>query len=110
MKFHLRLGQPAFLRRSSFLTAKAPVPVNAGLPEGDRIVNKLAIDPKDGAVYALLTGNGPDFRNAGETGIYRMPAGGSRWESLRGEVRRPAGVEATVARIRADSRADAQAY
>jgi hypothetical protein len=32
---HLHLGQPAFLRRSNFLTAEATGPANASVPEGE---------------------------------------------------------------------------
>lgn len=67
---------------------------NDGFPEGNRVIPQIEIDPLNGAVYALLTGNAPQFTNSSVTGIYRLlPGPESRWELLRSTVVRPSGVD-----------------
>jgi len=71
--------------------------INAGFDPGDRVVPQIEVDPKDGEVYALLTGNSPEFQNRDETGIYRLsPKPGSHWELLRTHVVRPKGVDDAI--------------
>jgi len=65
---------------------------NDGLPTGNLIIPQIEVDPTNGDVYALVSGNAPDFTNHSETGIYRLEKGSSSWELLRGTVHRPEGV------------------
>jgi len=67
---------------------------NDGIPKGEQVIPQLEVDPVNGTVYALLTGNAPQFTNSAGTGIYRlMPTAKSRWELLRGTVVRPKEVD-----------------
>lgn len=67
---------------------------NSGIPEGERVIPQLEIDPGNGTVYALITGNAPEYKNAAATGIYRLNHGpNSRWELLRGTVHSPKDVD-----------------
>ena len=55
------------------------------------------MDPANGDVYCLLTGNRAlgqprNMLNQPRTGIYWMPRGGTKWTLLRGAVAQPAGV------------------
>lgn len=65
---------------------------NAGLPSGNLIIPQIEVDPQNGDVYALVTGNAPDFTNYTKTGIYKLARGGSSWQHLRGTVHKPSGV------------------
>lgn len=73
--------------------------INAGLPYGDKIISQVEVDPKNGDVYILLTGNmynlnnGRDFLNQKITGIYKKTREGNSWELLRGTINRPAELE-----------------
>lgn len=67
----------------------------------ETIVPQISIDPDNGDVYALLTGN----RNPGsprnmldqpKTGIWRIPRGGTTWTLLRGTVTMPAAFAGTA--------------
>ena len=54
------------------------------------------IDPENGDVYCLLTGNmvgGPrNFLNQARTGVYWMPRGGTIWKLLRGQTTMASGI------------------
>ena len=65
---------------------------NNGFPSGDLLVPQIEIDPQNGDIYALITGNAPSFTNFEQTGIYRLSRGESTWQLLRGTVHRPNGV------------------
>lgn len=67
--------------------------INAGLPDSELVIPQLEVDSKSGTVYALLTGNAPEFKNSDSTGIYRFSPGSTRWELLRKTVNRPKDVE-----------------
>lgn len=67
---------------------------NNGLPAGDKIIPQIEIDPKNGDVYALVTGDAPKFSNQSETGIYLLESGSTTWKKLRGNVEHPADVDA----------------
>ncbi len=70
--------------------------INTGFPNDEKVIPQLEIDPKDGSVFALLTGNAPEFKNNEETGIYILRPGRTKWEILRQNVRRPSGVSDDV--------------
>lgn len=68
--------------------------------QNETIVPQISIDPENGDVYCLLTGNRAigsprDMASQARTGIYRMPRGGSRWILLRGQVTLPAAFAGT---------------
>lgn len=65
---------------------------NTGLPSGSKIIPQIEVDPDNGGVYALLTGDAPTFSNSASTGIYYLAPGGSSWTLLRTTVDRPSGV------------------
>jgi len=69
---------------------------NEGLPSGDKIIPQIEINPKNGNVYALLTGNAPSFSNNEQTGIYFLDVenGSQSWELLRGTVKYPEDADA----------------
>nr|BDT29339.1 exo-alpha-sialidase [Bacteriovorax sp. HI3] len=69
---------------------------NTGLPAGTKIIPQIEIDPDNGGVYALLTGDAPTFSNSSSTGIYYLAPGGSSWTLLRTTVTRPSGVDANT--------------
>ena len=69
---------------------------NNGLPQGSKIIPQIEVDPDNGGVYALLTGDAPTFSNQNSTGIYYLAPGASSWTLLRGVVNRPAGVNAST--------------
>lgn len=61
------------------------------LYQNETIVPRIKIDPDNGDVYILLTGNRAygmprNMLNQPRTGIYRMSRGGSAWQLLRGSV------------------------
>jgi len=64
---------------------------NNGLPSGDKIIPQIEVDPRTGNIYALLTGNAPNFTNHKKTGIYFLDVenGSQTWELLRGTVHYP---------------------
>jgi hypothetical protein len=64
---------------------------NAGLPAGNKIIPQIEVDPNNGNVYALLTGDAPTFSNQAATGIYflNVAAGSTVWTLLRGNVNYP---------------------
>lgn len=70
--------------------------LNDGLPLGDKIIPQLELDPSNGDLYALLTGNhygkGNDFSNNKYTGIYRLKNGSNKWVLLRGKINRPSEI------------------
>lgn len=63
---------------------------NTGLPAGDKIIPQIEINPANGNVYALVTGNG-DFSNQATTGIYFLDVANNSqtWTLLRGVVNYP---------------------
>jgi hypothetical protein len=69
---------------------------NAGLPAGNKIIPQIEVDPRNGNVYALLTGNAPDFTNFSQTGIYFLDVANSSttWTLLRGTVAYPTTADA----------------
>jgi hypothetical protein len=64
---------------------------NNGLPNGNKIIPQIEVDPRTGNVYALLTGNAPEFTNQAQTGIYFLDVqkGATSWTLLRGTVHYP---------------------
>jgi len=64
---------------------------NNGLPSGSKIVSQLEVDPMNGNIYALLTGDAPTFSNRANTGIYFLDVenNSNTWELLRGNVAYP---------------------
>lgn len=64
---------------------------NKGLPSSDKIIPQIEVNPYNGNVYALLTGNAPQFTNNEQTGIYFLDVenGSDTWELLRGNVEYP---------------------
>lgn len=69
---------------------------NAGLPAGNKIIPQIEVDPSNGNVYALLTGDAPTFSNQAVTGIYflNVAAGATSWQLLRGTVNYPPTADA----------------
>ena len=64
---------------------------NSGMPAGNKIIPQIEVDPRNGNVYALLTGNAPEFTNQAGTGIYFLDVakGATSWKLLRGTVHYP---------------------
>lgn len=64
---------------------------NAGLPSGDRIIPQIIMDPQNGNVYALLTGDNGTWSNRKKTGVYFLDVanGATSWTLLRGTVHYP---------------------
>jgi photosystem II stability/assembly factor-like uncharacterized protein len=64
---------------------------NKGLPAGNKIIPQIEIDPSTGNVYALLTGDKPDFTNRAYTGIWFLDVenNSDTWVHLRGTVYHP---------------------
>jgi hypothetical protein len=64
---------------------------NNGLPAGDLIIPQIEVDPDNGNVYALVTGNAPNFTNHTQTGIYFLDIENNvnSWQLLRGNVHYP---------------------
>eukprot|EP00775_Hariotina_reticulata_P011553 gene11553-11696_t len=59
--------------------------------QNETIINRIAVDPENGDVYALLTGNRAlgtprNMLNQPRTGVYVMPRGGTKWQLLRGKI------------------------
>ena len=69
---------------------------NTGFPAGSKIIPQIEVDPDNGGVYALLTGDAPTFSNFASTGIYYLAPGASSWALLRSTVSRPAGLDAAT--------------
>lgn len=67
---------------------------NSGFPGGSKIIPQIEVDPDNGGVYALLSGDAPTFSNNASTGIYYLAPGTTSWTLLRGTVTRPSGVTA----------------
>lgn len=67
--------------------------LNNGLPASDKIIPQIEIDPTNGDVYMLLTGNiytnKYDYNNIKSTGIYKLNKEENRWELLRGNIQKP---------------------
>lgn len=70
--------------------------MNQGLPPGNKIIPQIEVDPNNGNVYALLTGDAPIFSNQPYTGIYLLDIanGATTWKLLRGIVNYPAEADA----------------
>lgn len=70
-------------------------PLNDGLPQGNKIIPQIEINPKTGNAYALVTGDAPKFSNQSQTGIYYLDVqqGSSKWKLLRGHIQAPSDVE-----------------
>lgn len=70
--------------------------LNNGFPTGYKIIPQIEVDPRNGNVYALLTGDAPNFTNQTQTGIYflNVENGSSTWQLLRGTVNYPPGADA----------------
>lgn len=66
---------------------------NNGLPSGDLIVAQMEMDPLNGNIYIIITGDYPRFTNRLKTGIYFLDVanGSTTWEHLRGTVHFPEG-------------------
>jgi hypothetical protein len=64
---------------------------NSGFPSGSKIVPQIEVDPRNGNVYALLTGDAPNYTNQAKTGIYFLDVenGSNTWTLLRGTVNYP---------------------
>jgi|GEM_PF-1134948 len=69
---------------------------NTGLPTGTKIIPQIELDPRNGNVYALLTGDYPNFTNQAQTGIYFLDVenNSSTWKLLRGVVNYPTDADA----------------
>lgn len=65
--------------------------MNHGLPPGNKIIPQIEVDPNNGNVYALLTGDAPNFSNHPYTGVYLLDVanGSTTWKLLRGTVNYP---------------------
>ena len=65
--------------------------INEGLPTGNKIIPQIEVEPKTGNVYALLTGNAPQFTNQPYTGIYFLDVKNNarKWILLRKTVHVP---------------------
>lgn len=65
--------------------------LNKGLPQGNKIIPQIEIDPTNGNVYALLTGDAPTFSNQADTGIYFLDVVNDAvsWKLLRGVINTP---------------------
>ncbi|MBI3544076.1 MAG: hypothetical protein HY075_12465, partial [Deltaproteobacteria bacterium] len=66
--------------------------INDGLPAATgRIIPQIEIDPANGNVYVLLTGDAPAYSNREGTGIYLSTAGRGpvQWMLMRGSVEKP---------------------
>jgi len=70
--------------------------MNAGLPAGSKIIPQIEVDPNNGNVYALLTGDAPTFSNQPYTGVYLLDVanGATSWKLLRGTVNYPKDADA----------------
>ena len=70
--------------------------MNAGLPAGNKIIPQIEVDPNNGNVYALLTGDAPTFSNQPYTGVYLLDVanGATSWKLLRGTVNYPKEADA----------------
>lgn len=70
--------------------------MNAGLPAGNKIIPQIEVDPNNGNVYALLTGDAPTFSNQPYTGVYLLDVanGATSWKLLRGTVNYPKDADA----------------
>ena len=66
--------------------------INTGLGAGDLIVPQLEIDPVDGTVYLLLTGDYGTWSNRDRTGVYSRAPADASWTHLRGTVNHPPSV------------------
>ncbi|MBL6991916.1 MAG: hypothetical protein ISR65_19190 [Bacteriovoracaceae bacterium] len=68
---------------------------NNGLPSGDKIVSQIEVDPENGDVYIMITGDYPNFTNRTKTGLYYLDVenGATSWELLRGTVHHPPEVD-----------------
>ncbi len=71
---------------------------NEGLPASGNMIPQMEVDPENGNVYALLTGDAPAFTNQKKTGIYILEhsRGGKRWRLLRGSIATPRGISPSV--------------
>lgn len=69
---------------------------NNGLPNGDKIIPQIEVNPHNGNVYALLTGDAPSFTNNENTGIYFLDIenGSTTWQLLRNTVHYPTDADA----------------
>lgn len=67
-------------------------PLVKGLGKGPHVVPQIEVDPADGTVYALLTGNADRWDNITRTGLYRLDPGGAVWQSMRGTLVPPRDV------------------
>ncbi|WP_372654681.1 WD40/YVTN/BNR-like repeat-containing protein [Halobacteriovorax sp.] len=69
--------------------------INSGLPSGVKVIPQIEVDPENGNVYALVTGDAPEFSNREETGLYilEVDSGSTSWRLLRGVVHHPQEVE-----------------
>jgi uncharacterized lipoprotein YbaY len=69
---------------------------NQGLPAGTKIIPQIEVDPRSGNVYALLTGDYPNFTNQAQTGIYFLDVqnNATSWRLLRGTVNYPTDADA----------------
>lgn len=67
---------------------------NDGLPESGKIIPQIEVDPQNGNIYLLLTGDAQTYSNQKFTGIYilNQSEGAKRWKLLRGKVQVPKGV------------------
>lgn len=72
--------------------------LNDGLPQGFKIIPQIEVNPRNGNVYALVTGNAPQFTNSEKTGIYYLDVdkNATKWVLMRGTVNRPSDVSPTV--------------
>jgi hypothetical protein len=71
--------------------------MNTGLPGGAKIIPQIEVDPNNGNVYALLTGDAPTYSNQASTGVYILDIvnGATSWKLLRGTVAPATGASAS---------------
>lgn len=65
--------------------------INAGLPKTELIIPQIEIDPLNGNVYAVLSGDAPTYSHPELSGIYFLDVKNAKpkWVLLRGTVNRP---------------------
>lgn len=70
--------------------------VGDDLWQNETVVPRIQIDPENGDVYCLLTGNRVggtrNYMNQPRTGVYWMPRGGTIWKLLRGQINMAPGI------------------
>lgn len=73
---------------------------NEGLPPNNKMISQIEIDPANGNVYILLSGDAPFFTNQQYTGIYLLDIAhhAKEWQLLRGKVNTPVNGDSRIQR------------